>query len=99
VVFLLTGTATNLPELIALYKTIGRRVVVLYVTMLVGLSFVAGIAINAWLMPGFEPVFDRCAGWIRWSTAPGSVSPAAAGSPLPPPSSSAPWRYGAWLCV
>ena len=62
VVFLLTGTATNLPEIIALYKTIGRRVVVLYVTMLVGLSFVAGIAINAWLMPGFEPVFDPLRG-------------------------------------
>jgi uncharacterized membrane protein YraQ (UPF0718 family) len=62
VVFLLTGTATNLPEIIALYKTIGRRVVVLYVTLLVGLSFVAGIAINAWLLPGFEPVFDPLRG-------------------------------------
>jgi hypothetical protein len=62
VVFLLTGTATNLPELIALYKTIGRRVVVLYVSMLVVLSFLAGLAINAWLLPGFEPVFDPLQG-------------------------------------
>jgi len=62
VVFLLTGTATNLPELIALYKTIGRRVVLLYVGMLVGLSFLAGLAINAWLLPGFEPVFDPLRG-------------------------------------
>lgn len=62
VVFLLTGTATNLPEFIALYKTIGRRVVVLYVSMLVVLSFLAGLAINAWLLPGFEPVFDPLQG-------------------------------------
>jgi len=62
IVFLLTGTATNLPEIIALYKTIGRRVVVLYVTMLVGLSFLAGLAINAWLLPGFQPVFDPLRG-------------------------------------
>ncbi|RPH99904.1 MAG: permease [Lysobacterales bacterium] len=62
VVFLLTGTATNLPELIALYKTIGRRVVVLYVSMLVALSILAGLAINAWLLPGFEPVFDPLRG-------------------------------------
>ena len=62
VVFLLTGTATNLPELFALYKTIGRRVVVLYVGMLVALSFLAGLAINAWLLPGFEPVFDPLGG-------------------------------------
>ena len=62
VVFLLTGTATNLPELIVLYKTIDRRVVVLYVTMLVVMSFLAGLAINAWLLPGFEPVFDPMRG-------------------------------------
>ncbi|NTU86184.1 MAG: hypothetical protein HGA45_43795, partial [Chloroflexales bacterium] len=62
VVFLLTGTATNLPELIALYKTIGRRVVVLYVATLVIASFLAGIAINAWLLPGFAPVFDPLRG-------------------------------------
>jgi uncharacterized protein len=62
VVFLLTGTATNLPELIALYKTIGRRVVLLYVGMLVLLSFLAGLAINAWLLPGFQPVFDPLRG-------------------------------------
>jgi uncharacterized membrane protein YraQ (UPF0718 family) len=62
VVFLLTGTATNLPELIALYKTIGRRVVLLYVSTLVALSILAGLAINAWLLPGFEPVFDPLRG-------------------------------------
>lgn len=62
VVFLVTGTATNLPELIALYKTIGKRVVILYAGMLIALSFVAGLLINAWLLPGYEPVFDPIRG-------------------------------------
>lgn len=61
-VFLVTGTATNLPELIALYKTIGRRTVIVYVTTLVVASFAAGLAVNAWLLPGFEPVFDPVRG-------------------------------------
>ena len=61
-VFLVTGTATNLPELIALYKTIGRRTVIVYVTTLVVASFAAGLAVNAWLLPGFEPVFDPMRG-------------------------------------
>lgn len=58
IVFLVTGTATNLPELIALYKTIGRRTVALYTASLVLASMAAGAAVNAWLMPDFEPVFD-----------------------------------------
>lgn len=58
IVFLVTGTATNLPELIALYKTIGRRIVTLYAVSLVAGAMIAGAAVNAWLMPGFEPVFD-----------------------------------------
>jgi uncharacterized protein len=58
IVFLVTGTATNLPELIALYKTIGRRTVILYTVSLVVGAMVAGAVVNAWLMPGFEPVFD-----------------------------------------
>lgn len=62
VVFLLTGTATNLPELIALYKTIGRRVMLLYALTLIAASFLAGLAINAWLLPGFTPVFDPLQG-------------------------------------
>lgn len=58
IVFLVTGTATNLPELIALYNTIGRRTVVLYASSLIVGAIIAGLAVNAWLMPGFEPVFD-----------------------------------------
>ncbi|MGB5474527.1 MAG: efflux transporter SaoE [Gammaproteobacteria bacterium] len=58
IVFLVTGTATNLPELIALYNTIGRRTVVLYASSLIVGAMIAGVAVNAWLMPGFAPVFD-----------------------------------------
>lgn len=58
IVFLVTGTATNLPELIALYNTIGRRTVILYAVSLIVGAMGAGLVVNAWLMPGFEPVFD-----------------------------------------
>ena len=58
IVFLVTATATNLPELIALYKTIGRRTLVLYSASLIVGAMVAGAVANAWLMPGFVPSFD-----------------------------------------
>lgn len=58
IVFLVTGTATNLPELLALYHTIGRRTVIIYTLSLVVASFVAGILVNAWLLPGFVPQVD-----------------------------------------
>lgn len=58
IVYLAAGTATNLPELIALYKTIGRRTVIIYtVTLIVG-AMLAGAIVNAWLLPGFAPVLD-----------------------------------------
>jgi uncharacterized membrane protein YraQ (UPF0718 family) len=58
IVFLVTGTATNLPELVALYNTIGKRTVVLYACSLIVGAMVAGVVVNAWLLPGFDPVFD-----------------------------------------
>lgn len=58
IVFLVTGTATNLPELVALYNTIGRRTVILYTVSLVIGAMIAGAVVNTWLMPGFEPTFD-----------------------------------------
>jgi uncharacterized membrane protein YraQ (UPF0718 family) len=58
IVFLVTGTATNLPELVALYNTIGRRIVILYATSLIIAAMLAGVLVNAWLLPGFEPVFE-----------------------------------------
>ena len=58
IVFLVTGTATNLPELLALYHTIGRRTVVIYAVTLITASFVAGIWVNIWLLPGFVATVD-----------------------------------------
>jgi len=58
IVFLVTGTATNLPELVALYNTIGKRTVILYACSLVAAAMLAGVVVNSWLLPGFEPVFD-----------------------------------------
>jgi uncharacterized membrane protein YraQ (UPF0718 family) len=61
IVFLVTGTATNLPELIALYNTIGKRTVILYAVSLIIGAMITGLLVNLWLMPGFSPVFDPVA--------------------------------------
>lgn len=61
IVFLVTGTATNLPELITLYKTIGRRTVILYSGGLIVAAMLAGIIVNGLLLPGFAPHFDPLA--------------------------------------
>jgi len=61
IVFLVTGTATNLPELFALYKTIGRRTVIIYTGSLIVSSLIAGAFVNLWLGKDFLPVFDPLA--------------------------------------
>ncbi len=58
VTFLLSGVATNLPELISIYKLIGKRTVVIYTVTVVVLSVIVGYITNSLLMPGFTPVFD-----------------------------------------
>jgi hypothetical protein len=58
IVFLVTGTATNLPELIALYNTIGKRTVIIYAVSLIIGAMITGMLVNLWLMPDFSPVFD-----------------------------------------
>jgi len=72
IVFLVTGTATNLPELLALYNTIGRRTVIIYTATLIVASFVTGLMVNMWLLPGFtvnvDPLhsLDLVASSDRW---------------------------------
>lgn len=61
IVFLVTGTATNLPELIALYNTIGKRTVIIYAVSLIIGAMITGMLVNLWLTPGFSPVFDPVA--------------------------------------
>ncbi|MDD4237009.1 MAG: efflux transporter SaoE [Desulfotomaculaceae bacterium] len=58
IVFLMTGAATNLPELISMYKMIGRRTVVIYTTVLTLSSLFVGYMTNLYLLPGFVPFFD-----------------------------------------
>ena len=48
----------NLPELLALYNTIGRRTVIIYASTLIVASFLTGILVNAWLLPGFAVSVD-----------------------------------------
>ncbi|KUK54147.1 MAG: putative permease [Desulfotomaculum sp. 46_296] len=58
ITFLITGVATNLPELISIYKLIGKRAAVIYFSVLVGFSFLAGYLTNMLLMPDFIPFLD-----------------------------------------
>ncbi|MGI5921136.1 MAG: efflux transporter SaoE [Syntrophomonadaceae bacterium] len=58
ITFLLSGAATNLPELISIYKLIGKRTIVIYTSSVVILSLIVGYITNILLMPGFTPVFD-----------------------------------------
>ena len=58
VTFLMTGAATNLPELLSIYKLIGRRATVIYNVGVVGISLMAGYITNRLLLPGFTPYFN-----------------------------------------
>jgi uncharacterized protein len=58
ITFLMTGAATNLPELISIFKLIGRRAAVIYAVMLTGLSIAVGFFTNWFLMPGFVPFYN-----------------------------------------
>ena len=71
ITFLMTGAATNLPELISIYKMIGKRAVIIYALTMVGASVMIGLLTNAILMPDFMPFFDleksrRVVGMSNW---------------------------------
>ncbi|KDR96281.1 hypothetical protein SAMN02745945_02011 [Peptoclostridium litorale DSM 5388] len=67
VTFLMAGAATNLPELISMYKIMGKRTVIIYSSVVVMTSLGFGYMTNKLLMPGFEPVinFDRTTSTIN----------------------------------
>lgn len=67
IVFLVTGAATNLPELIALQRVMGTRTIVIYVSSLIGTSLLAGWLVNLWLIPGYVAVSDpgQSLGWAE----------------------------------
>lgn len=60
IVFLVTGAATNLPEIVALQRLIGRRTTAVYVGAVVALSVLAGWLVNLWL-PDYRPILDPLA--------------------------------------
>ena len=66
IVFLVTGAASNLPELIALQKVMGTRTVVVYVSTLIGSSLFAGWLVNLWLIPGYVNLQDAGQS-LHWS--------------------------------
>lgn len=58
ITFLMAGAATNIPELLTIDRTIGRRAMLLYFTLVVTISNIVGYIANRLLMPGFVPVLD-----------------------------------------
>lgn len=59
ITFLMTGAATNLPELISIYKIIGRRAVAIYTLTMVSLSMLIGYLTNVVLLRDFMPFFNH----------------------------------------
>ncbi|MGL6114492.1 MAG: efflux transporter SaoE [Cetobacterium sp.] len=64
--FLIGGTGTNLPELISMWKLIGKRSAILYGTIMVLFSFGAGYFTNEYLGGNFKPAisFEEITGAI-----------------------------------
>ena len=58
ITFLLSGVATNLPELIAISRLMKPRVACLYCLGLVVASVIAGIVANAIVLPDFTPIYS-----------------------------------------
>ncbi|MEG0370719.1 MAG: efflux transporter SaoE [Clostridium sp.] len=58
ITFLMAGAATNLPELMTLYKVVGKKSVIIYFSIVVFGSIIGGYVANLILMPGFTPVLD-----------------------------------------
>lgn len=58
IAFLMTGAATNLPELLSMYKMIGKRCVIIYSSVLITTALAFGRLANYLLMPDFIPVFS-----------------------------------------
>lgn len=58
ITFLMAGAGTNIPELLTITKTIGKRAMIMYFAMIVVISNFVGWITNKLLMPGFTPVLD-----------------------------------------
>jgi hypothetical protein len=58
ITFLLSGVATNLPEILSIWKLIGKRAVVIYTSSVVLFGLIAGYVTNLMLGKNFTPQFD-----------------------------------------
>ena len=58
ITFLMAGAGTNIPELLTISRTIGKRAMLIYFSFVVVLSNIAGYVANRILLPGFKPVLD-----------------------------------------
>ena len=58
ITFLMAGASTNLPELISIYKAIGKRAAMMYATIVTAAAFIVGYLTNKLLMPGFVPAIN-----------------------------------------
>lgn len=59
ITFLMTGAATNLPELISIYRTIGKRAVAVYTLIMVPVSMLIGYFTNVLLLGDFVPFLNH----------------------------------------
>lgn len=58
ITFLMAGAATNIPELLTIAKTIGKRSMFIYFLVVTVISNIVGYITNLLLMPNFKPVLD-----------------------------------------
>ncbi|RGU94252.1 permease [Clostridium sp. AF15-17LB] len=58
ITFLMAGAGTNIPELLTISKTIGKRAMLMYFGMVAVISNAVGYITNRLLMPGFTPVLN-----------------------------------------
>ena len=58
ITFLMAGAATNFPELLSIYKMIGKRTAVVYGLVISVFALIVGYLTNLWLMPDFQPVIN-----------------------------------------
>lgn len=58
ITFLMAGAATNVPELISIYKVIGKRSMIMYASIVASASLAVGFLTNKILMPNFKPAIN-----------------------------------------
>ena len=58
VTFLLSGVATNFPEMVSIWRLIGKRAVIIYTGAVVFFGIALGYLTNIFLADGFMPQFD-----------------------------------------